>query len=74
MDFLTASGKIDYHIVLPEYRGKGFGKVLMEWAMRIFRQKDLKSIEVKVVAGNDVIQLYEKYGFQINAQILRLEL
>ncbi len=26
--------------------------------------------EVKVVDGNDVIHLYEKYGFRINAPIL----
>lgn len=33
--------------------------------------KGVKSIEVKVVAGNDAIRLYEKYGFQINAHILK---
>ena len=27
----------------------------------------------KVVAGNDAIRLYEKYGFQLSAQILRLD-
>ena len=33
----------------------------------------VNSIEVKVVAGNDAIRLYEKYGFQLSAQILRLD-
>ena len=32
----------------------------------------VNSIEV-MVAGNDAIRLYEKYGFQLNAQILRLD-
>lgn len=71
LDFAAGSGKIDYLIVQPEYRGKGCGTALMDWAMQVFRQKGVKSIEVKVVAGNDAIRLYEKYGFQINAQILR---
>ena len=44
----------------------------MDWAMQPFRSKGVKSIEVKVVAGNDAIRLYEKYGFQINAHILKL--
>ncbi len=73
LDFSGASGKIDYLIVLPEDRGKGFGKVLIDWAMQTFRQKGVKSIEVKVIAGNNAMRLYEKYGFQINAQILRFD-
>ena len=33
----------------------------------------VNSIEVKVAAGNDAIRLYEKYGFRLSAQILRLD-
>ena len=33
----------------------------------------VNSIEVKVAAGNDAIRLYEKYVFQLNTQILRLD-
>lgn len=73
LDVTAESGKIDYLVVLPEHRGKGCGAALMDWAMQIFRQKDVKSIEVKVVAGNDAIRLYEKYDFQINANILKLD-
>jgi ribosomal protein S18 acetylase RimI-like enzyme len=46
----------------------------MDWAMQTFRLKNVHSIEVKVAAGNDAIHLYEKYGFRINAQILRLDI
>lgn len=64
-DVAAALGKINYLVVLPEHRGKGCGTALMEWVMQTFRQKDVKNIGVKVVAGNDAIQLYEKYGFQM---------
>ena len=73
LDITAASGKIDYLVVLPEHRGKGCGTALMDWAMQTFRQQGVKRMEVKVVAGNDAIRLYEKYGFQINAHILRLD-
>ena len=36
---------------------------LMDWAMRVFRQRGVKSIEAKVAAGDDASRLYEKYGF-----------
>lgn len=74
LDFSDSTGKIDYLIVLPEYHSKGYGKILMEWAIQTFRQKNVSNIDVKVVAGNDSVRFYEKYGFKINAQILRLHL
>ena len=40
--------------------------------MQTFKNKNIKKIEVKVVAGNDAARLYEKYGFKLNAQILKL--
>ena len=44
--------------------------MLMDWAMKFFSEKGITQIEVKVVAGNEAIHLYEKYGFKINAHIL----
>lgn len=70
VDVGDRSGKLDYLIVLPEYRGKGIGKDFMDWAMAVFRRYGIKNIEVKVVDGNDAIRLYEKYGFKMNAHIL----
>jgi len=57
-------------VVLQEYRGRGFGNQLMDWAMNTFRNYRIKHIEVKVIDGNDAIHLYEKYGFRMNAHIL----
>ncbi len=63
-------GKLDYLMVLSQYRGKGYGGMLMDWAMKHFSEKGIGQIEVKVVAGNEAIHLYEKFGFKVNAHIL----
>ncbi len=70
VDFHGTTGKLDYLVVLKEYRGNGYGKQLMDWAMQEFETNGIKQIEVKVVDGNEAIHLYEKYGFKMNAHIL----
>ena len=73
-DIDRRQGKIDYLIVLREYRGKGYGDMLMNWAMDLFRQCGVDQIEVKVADGNNAARFYEKYGFKMNAHILRADL
>lgn len=63
-------GKLDYLVVLESCRGKGYGKTLMDWAMKQFHQLQVQQVEVKVIEGNETIHLYEKYGFKMNAHIL----
>lgn len=70
IDVLHRTGKLDYLMVLEEYRGKGYGVKLMDWAMDTFHKNNINHIEVKVIAGNKTIHLYEKYGFKVNAHIL----
>lgn len=65
-------GVLEYLIVLGEYRGLGYGAVLMEWALSRFADCGVRDIDVKVADGNEAISLYEKYGFKMNAHILRL--
>lgn len=72
IDICAENGKLDYLVVKKAYRGKGCGKLLMDWAMQTFESCNVRHIEVKVVAGNDAIHLYEKYGFKVNAHILAL--
>lgn len=69
-DLHREAGKLDYLFIQQSFRGQGLGKVLMDWAMGAFRAAGVRRVEVKVVAGNPAIHLYEKYGFQLNAQIL----
>ena len=71
-DISGAEGKIDYLIVLKEARGSGYGNDLMDWAVETLKQDGADRIEVRVVDGNDAVRFYEKYGFRINAHILRM--
>ncbi|WP_051204625.1 GNAT family N-acetyltransferase [Butyrivibrio sp. VCD2006] len=72
IDVCEGQGKIDYLIVLKEFRGKGYGDMLMNWAMDQFKQRGVDQIEIKVADGNNAIKFYEKYGFKMNAHILRM--
>lgn len=69
-DIHDGSGKLDYLIVLEEYRGKGCGNALMDWAMQVFADAHADRVEVKVVDGNEAIHFYEAYGFRINSHFL----
>lgn len=70
VDFQGSGGKLDYLVIMKEYRSRGFGKRLMDWAIQMFAEHEIQQIEVKVVDGNETIHLYEKYGFKMNAHIL----
>jgi ribosomal protein S18 acetylase RimI-like enzyme len=70
LNFAGTDGTLDILIVLGKYRGRGFGKLLMDWAIASFQKRSVKLMMVKVVAGNPAIKLYEKYGFQLSSMIL----
>ena len=67
------NGKLDYLVVKEEFRGKGLGKELMDWAMLMFTRNNVRHIEVKVIDGNPTIHLYEKYGFKMKSLISGIE-
>lgn len=64
-------GKLDYLIVLDIHRGLGYGKVLMDWAMAVFAEAQIATIEIKVIEGNNAAQFYERYGFRPIARMYR---
>lgn len=68
----SSVGVLEYLIVSESHRGKGYGAQLMGWALRRFEELGIHDIDVRVADGNDAISLYEKYGFKMNAHILRL--
>lgn len=53
--------------VAPEYRGKGFSKLLMEYVLDKAKAKGAETVLLEVrVSNNAAIGLYEKYGFVKN--------
>ena len=74
IDIDGADGKLDYLVVLKEARGKGYGGLLLVWALDAFRDSGVRRIELRVVDGNDAAGFYEKYGFRINSHVMRLDL
>ena len=47
VDIKGEIGILDYLVVKEKFRGKGFGKELMDWAMLVFDQNNVRHIEVK---------------------------
>ena len=72
IDAAGPEGAVDYLIVLKEARGRGCGKLLMDWALDALRHSGVSRVEVKVVDGNDAAAFYEKYGFRTCSHILRM--
>ena len=72
INYDSAVGDLEYLIVSEDHRGKGYGAQLMEWALNRFEELGIRDIDVKVADGNDAVSLYERYGFKMNAHILRL--
>ncbi len=64
------AAKLSHLVVLKKQRGQGYGAKLMDWAMAQFASAGCRQIELKVVAGNPAIGLYERYGFQASAYIM----
>ena len=72
INYCGTAGVLEYLIVSEDCRGKGYGAQLLEWALNRFDGLGIHDIDVKVADGNDAVSLYEKYGFKMNAHILRL--
>ena len=61
---------IQYLLVDPEWQGKGVGRLLMEKAEEIAKEKGIKRIELMVLEGNPAIGFYEKLGYRAFARVM----
>ena len=62
-------------IVLPEYRCKGYGKILMEEATKWAKTRNLTSLELNVLSNNySARAFYENIGFEEYQLKLRKEI
>ena len=52
--------------VRPEYRGRGIATMLIEEAIEIIREMDIREVELEVdIVKRGAVQLYEAVGFKI---------
>ncbi len=59
------NGQITNFYIHPSQQGKGYGKQLLEYALKIFKEKvEVITLEVRV-SNDKARQLYESYGFRV---------
>lgn len=64
VDVVGDRGYLDELVVMPEHRGRGLGSRLMDWADGVFRKRDVRQVELRVVVGNESARrFYERRGF-----------
>ena len=68
--FAAQYGTLDHLFVTERCRGLGYGKILMDRAMAMFTERDITKVDIKVVAGNNAAEFYERYGFSLRAVVL----
>ena len=51
--------------VLPAFRGRGIGTVLLEQMMTQLRATDLEAVSLSVARSNPARSLYERLGFRV---------
>jgi len=67
------AGELKFLVVLPEHKNQGYGKLLIERALKYFEEQQVKRIDIRVLYGNDdAKRFYEKYGFKVASQIMSL--
>lgn len=61
---LAGEGELFRIAILPQYRGRGLAKKLMEYMVNYSREMNVKSISLEVREGNKKARnLYKTYGF-----------
>lgn len=61
-------------VVLPQYRGKGIGKCLMDATMSLYREHGVQLASLEVLTTNqNAIDLYQKYGYESEQKLITLE-
>jgi epoxyqueuosine reductase len=63
-------GEIESIFIEDAYRGMNIGDLLMKNALNWLNTNNARTKRISVVAGNDVLKFYEKYGFKERSLIL----
>lgn len=61
---LAGEGEVQRIAVLPQYRGRGLGRKMMEAMMNVSRENQVTAVSLEVRESNTAARsLYESYGF-----------
>ncbi|MDR7856503.1 GNAT family N-acetyltransferase [Tissierella sp.] len=61
--------------VLPEYRGRGYGRDILTWSVKKLKETDSKEIVLQVSVSNEnALNLYKSTGFEIKSKMDYFEL
>lgn len=61
------TGVLSFNYVILERRGEGFGRLLIDYALRILRRLQCLSVRLNVAKTNQkAILIYKKYGWEFN--------
>lgn len=63
-------GELSYLFVNDEYRGRGIGRELIDWAMAEFEKSPADMVDIRVVEGNPTETLYERYDFHRRISVM----
>jgi GNAT superfamily N-acetyltransferase len=61
-------------VVLPDYRGKGVGRRLMEEVFRLARGRRITRVELDHWEGNDAALAFDKLGFRPYRHYMAIEI
>lgn len=70
----NANGWLDDIYIYEQYRGKGYGKQLMDWAIAEFKRQGVQFVQIISLIGSDARTFSQKYGFRARNEILALNL
>ncbi|MBD0380151.1 GNAT family N-acetyltransferase [Paenibacillus sedimenti] len=60
--------------IIPDYRGKGIGKLLVERSIRLYKEQGVHLTTLEAISENErAIKLYEKMGYQLKDRLLILQ-
>ena len=73
LDIKPQDAEVNVMGVLPEHRGKGYGKQIFRFALNMLREQGKKEANLLVSTHNQVaLQLYESEGFQPKGNLTQL--
>jgi ribosomal protein S18 acetylase RimI-like enzyme len=62
-------GFIEFIYLIEKYRGKGIGKILMDFVYSVLKENNCRKIYLNVSEkNNQAIKFYKKYGFEFTGK------